>query len=71
MSYICFWLTYDFSQTTQLSKLQVGKDSQSVKLVASTVAEIENLMPWLVECKREGKEVNVSYRKHLTKRTAQ
>ena len=46
-------------QTTQLSKLQVGKDSKSVKLVASTVAEIENLMPWLVECKREGKEVNV------------
>jgi hypothetical protein len=32
-----------------------------VKLIASTVAEIENLMPWLVECKREGKEVNVSH----------
>lgn len=29
-------------------------------MVASTVAEIENLMPWLAECKKEGKEVNVS-----------
>jgi hypothetical protein len=55
-------LTYAgrWSQTTQLSKLQVGTDSQSVKLIASTVAEIENLMPWLAECKREGKDVNVS-----------
>lgn len=49
-----------FCQTTQLTKLQVGRDSKSVKLIASTVAEIENLMPWLAECKREGKEVNVS-----------
>jgi peroxiredoxin len=47
-------------QTTQLAKLQVGEDAKSVKLVASTVAEIENLMPWLAECKKEGKEVNVS-----------
>lgn len=42
-----------------MSKLQVG-ESGAVKLVASTVAEIENLMPWLAECKREGREVNVS-----------
>lgn len=49
-----------FCQTTQLTKLQVGSDSESVKLIASTVAEIENLMPWLAECKKEGKEVNVS-----------
>ncbi|KAM0715849.1 hypothetical protein Q7P37_008363 [Cladosporium fusiforme] len=48
-------------KTTQLAKLQVGEDSRSVKLVASTVAEIENLMPWLAECKRDGKEVNVIY----------
>jgi D-serine deaminase-like pyridoxal phosphate-dependent protein len=32
-----------------------------VKLVASTVAEIENLAPWLLECKQQGKEVNVLY----------
>jgi hypothetical protein len=48
----------------QLTKLQVGADSKSVKLIASTVAEIENLMPWLVECKKDGKEVNVSCNTH-------
>jgi len=48
-------------KTTQLSKLQVGEDSQSVKLVASTVSEIENLLPWLLECKAQGQEVNVSH----------
>ena len=48
-------------KTTQLSKLQVGEDAQSVKLVASTVSEIENLLPWLLECKGQGKAVNVSH----------
>jgi hypothetical protein len=64
-------LTYVFcwSQTTQLSKLQVGADSQSVKLIASTVAEIENLMPWLAECKREGKDVNVSQHASIAEHT--
>ena len=46
-------------KTTQLSRLQVGEDSQSVNLVASTVAEIEHLLPWLLECKAAGKDVNV------------
>lgn len=32
-----------------------------MKLVASTVAEIENLVPWLWECKRQDKDVNVLY----------
>ena len=49
-------------KTMQLAKLQVGDDrGESVKLVASTVAEIENLMPWLIECKAHGREVNVRY----------
>ncbi|KAK0934494.1 hypothetical protein LTR29_013904 [Friedmanniomyces endolithicus] len=46
-------------KTTQLARLQVGRDSRSVKLVASTVSEIENLLPWLLECKAEEKEINV------------
>ena len=49
-------------KTTQLSKLQVGEDSHSVKLVGSTLSEIENLLPWLMECKTHGKDVNVSVR---------
>lgn len=48
-------------KTTEISGLQVGKDSKSVKLVASTVAEIEQLAPWLYQCKSQGKEVNVLY----------
>lgn len=48
-------------KTTQLTKLQVGEDSQSVKLVASTVSEIEHLLPWLLECKAHGREVNILY----------
>ncbi|KAF2717215.1 hypothetical protein K431DRAFT_233629 [Polychaeton citri CBS 116435] len=48
-------------KTIQLSKFQVGHTSKSMKLVASTVAEIENLMPWLLESKLEGKSVNVLF----------
>lgn len=48
-------------QTTQIAKLQVGEDSKSVKLICSTVAEIENLLPWLLECKAQGKDVDVSF----------
>ncbi|CAD6589274.1 MAG: hypothetical protein ASARMPREDX12_003710 [Alectoria sarmentosa] len=48
-------------KTTQITKLSVGQDSKSVKLVASTISEIENLLPWLLECKAEGKEISVLY----------
>lgn len=44
-----------------MTELQVGKESQSIKLVASTVAEVENLAPWLQQCKAEGKEINILY----------
>nr|POE48652.1 d-serine dehydratase [Quercus suber] len=47
-------------RTVQLSKLQVGENSNAIKLIASTVAEIENLLPWLQECRRGGKDVNVA-----------
>ncbi|KAF2166215.1 hypothetical protein M409DRAFT_55079 [Zasmidium cellare ATCC 36951] len=48
-------------KTKELSELQVGKDSKSVRLVASTLSEIEHLAPWLYECKSRGKEVSVFY----------
>ena len=44
-----------------MTKLQVGAESQSVKLVASTVAEIENLLPWLLDCRAEGRDVDILY----------
>ncbi|EGP83343.1 uncharacterized protein MYCGRDRAFT_76868 [Zymoseptoria tritici IPO323] len=48
-------------KTTQLAELQVGKDSKSVNLIASTVAEIENLAPWLLECQSQGKTTSILY----------
>ncbi|WPG97962.1 hypothetical protein R9X50_00074500 [Acrodontium crateriforme] len=48
-------------KTTELSKLQVGDDALSVKLVASTLAEIEGLLPWLLECKSQSKEISILY----------
>lgn len=46
-------------KTTQMTKLQVGEDAKVVRLVCSTVSEIENLLPWLLECKAQGKDVDV------------
>lgn len=46
-------------KTTEVAKLQVGDNSKSVNLVASTVAEIENLLSWLLECRAQGRDVNV------------
>lgn len=48
-------------QTTELSQYQAGKDSRSIKFVASTVAEVEGLTPWLLESVQAGKEVSVLY----------
>ncbi|CZT18670.1 related to alanine racemase [Ramularia collo-cygni] len=48
-------------KTTELTELQVGKDSKSVKLVASTVSEVEHLAPWLQECKSQGKAISILY----------
>ncbi|KAI5361206.1 Putative alanine racemase, D-serine dehydratase-like domain, PLP-binding barrel [Septoria linicola] len=48
-------------KTTELSQYQVGKDARSIKFVASTVAEVEGLSPWLLESVQAGKEVSVLY----------
>ncbi|KAK6443634.1 hypothetical protein LTR95_000461 [Oleoguttula sp. CCFEE 5521] len=48
-------------KTTELTKLQVGEDTRDVKLVASTVSEIEHLVPYLQECREDGKSINVIY----------
>ncbi|KAH9844556.1 D-serine dehydratase [Teratosphaeria destructans] len=48
-------------KTTEITKLQVGEGQTAVKLVASTISEIENLLPWLLECKAHGRNVDIAY----------
>ncbi|KIW02913.1 uncharacterized protein PV09_05961 [Verruconis gallopava] len=47
-------------KTVQGSKLQIG-DHGPVRLVVSTVAELEHIFAWLKECVEAGREVNVLY----------
>jgi D-serine ammonia-lyase len=43
-----------------MTKMQVGEESMSVRLIGSTVSEVENLVPWLLECKAKEKSIDVS-----------
>ncbi|KAF2229121.1 hypothetical protein EV356DRAFT_475929, partial [Viridothelium virens] len=47
-------------KTTQITQLQVG-DTKQVNLVVSTVAEAEQLLPFLLESKGRGKSVSMLY----------
>ena len=48
-------------KTTQLTRLQVGQHCKDVRLIVSTVAEAEQLIPLLQDYKASGAEVNVLY----------
>lgn len=48
-------------KTSQLTKLQVGSDSKDVRLICSTIAELENLQPLLKEYQQQGASVNILY----------
>lgn len=48
-------------QTAEIAHLQVGHGSGDVKFVASTIAEIEHLVPLLLEFQMNGRHVNVLY----------
>ena len=52
-------------KTAELTELQVNgsnpKRNRHVKLVVSTIAEIEHLLPWLLGKKRNGTEVDILY----------
>jgi len=48
-------------KTTELTRIQVGQDSKDVRLVCSTIAELENLIPLLTDYKKRGAAVNVLY----------
>ncbi|MCJ1474132.1 hypothetical protein MMC13_002790 [Lambiella insularis] len=47
-------------KTVEVTKLQVG-DTNHVRIVVSTVAEAEYMMPYLRNCRQEGKTINVLY----------
>ncbi|KAF2760800.1 hypothetical protein EJ05DRAFT_473407 [Pseudovirgaria hyperparasitica] len=47
-------------KTVELTRLQVG-ETGPVRLVASTVAEMELLLPYMLECKEKGRKVNMIY----------
>lgn len=48
-------------KTTELARLQVGESSKDVRLIVSTVAELEQLEPLLMEFKGKGAHVDVLY----------
>lgn len=48
-------------KTTELVRLQVGEHCKDVRLIGSTVAELEQLEPLLTEYKSKGAQVNVLY----------
>ncbi|KAF2155370.1 hypothetical protein K461DRAFT_222633 [Myriangium duriaei CBS 260.36] len=48
-------------KTVELAQLQVGRDTKDIRLLVSTVAEAEHLVPWLVERRTQGAKVNIIY----------
>lgn len=48
-------------KTLQCTQISVGKHSKDVRLVASTVVEVESLLPLLQEYKARGSDVSVLY----------
>ncbi|KAI4831193.1 hypothetical protein E4T44_09653 [Aureobasidium sp. EXF-8845] len=48
-------------KTTELTRYQMGHGSKDIRLIASTVSEIENLVPYLLERKIEGARINILY----------
>ncbi|KAL1955770.1 hypothetical protein VTO42DRAFT_8090 [Malbranchea cinnamomea] len=48
-------------KTTELTRFQVGDKADTVRLVVSTLAEAEQLTPYLEECKGNGRSIDVIY----------
>ncbi|EER27946.1 hypothetical protein D8B26_005934 [Coccidioides posadasii str. Silveira] len=48
-------------KTTELTRFQVGEKADTVRLVVSTLAEAEQLRPYLEECKGNGRSIDVIY----------
>lgn len=39
--------------------MQVGEGHHPVRVIGSTVSELENLVPWMLECKSQGRTIDV------------
>ncbi|KAK2750361.1 hypothetical protein FQN57_003841 [Myotisia sp. PD_48] len=48
-------------KTTEITRYQVGEKSDTVRLVVSTLAEAEQLQPFLEECRQKDRAVDVIY----------
>ncbi|KAI4831201.1 hypothetical protein E4T44_09644 [Aureobasidium sp. EXF-8845] len=48
-------------KTTELTRYQMGHGSKDIRLIASTVSEIENLVPYLLERRADGARINILY----------
>ncbi|KMQ44264.1 hypothetical protein A7C99_1194 [Trichophyton rubrum] len=48
-------------KTTELTRFQVGERSDTVRLVASTLVEAEQLVPFMKECQTKGRKVDLIY----------
>ncbi|KAF3491959.1 uncharacterized protein GIQ15_01476 [Arthroderma uncinatum] len=48
-------------KTTELTRFQVGEKSDSVRLIASTLVEAEQLTPFLKECQSKDRKVDLIY----------
>ncbi|MCJ1386654.1 hypothetical protein MMC17_009780 [Xylographa soralifera] len=48
-------------KTIEVTRIQVGDSAQNVNIIVSTVAEAEYVMPYLRECQKKGKTVNILY----------
>lgn len=51
----------DFSQTIEAARLQLGQGNTDVKLIVSTLAEIDHILPLLKEYRDGGRRVDLLY----------
>ncbi|MCJ1418630.1 hypothetical protein MMC32_004978 [Xylographa parallela] len=51
----------DTAVTIEVTQMQVGDSAKNVNIIVSTVAEAEYVMPYLRDCRAQGKAVNILY----------
>ena len=54
-------------KTVEVAQLQVGNQTNDVKVIVSTVAEAEHLLDFLLSCRESQRSVNVSTTTRLSK----
>lgn len=54
-------------KTVEVAQLQVGNQTNDVKVIVSTVAEAEHLLDFLLSCRASQRSVNVSTTTRLSK----